>query len=165
METIDETRRRELEKLHRNLGPVVPLAAFAVWAMTLLGADVQEAPARYAAGQFPEGTVYQESDLPGLVGANLPEAAYLVGRFVYLGLINGRQLFSTYRPGLTDPNGIAFGNVLVAVTFHGNLPPGLQLGRVIVSAPSEPLNLVRVGWTQDGQRIFVEAESRSLPVP
>ena len=49
----------------------------------------QDAPRRYAAGRFPDGKIYQESDLAGLVGTALPDPSYLVGRFVYLGLING----------------------------------------------------------------------------
>lgn len=122
-------------------------------------------PALYAAAQFPAGQVYQESDLSALVGTELPTPAYLTGKFVYLGLINGRQLFATYRPGLIDPNGISFGNVLIAVAFHDNAPLGLQIGKVIVSTAQEPLNLLRVSRSQDGQHLFVEAESRSLPVP
>jgi hypothetical protein len=91
---------------------------------------------RYASGQFPTGTVYTESDLSALVGTTLPDPAYLVDRFAYLGVVNGRQLFSTFCPGLTDPHGTAFGNLLMAVAFHDNAPPGLGVGKVIVSTPN-----------------------------
>jgi hypothetical protein len=96
-------------------------------------AHAQDRPERYASGQFPTGTVYTESDLSALVGATLSYPAYLVDRFAYLGVVNGRQLFSTYRSGIIDPNGIAFGNVLMAVAFHDNAPRGLEVGKVIVS--------------------------------
>jgi hypothetical protein len=105
----------------------------ALMVVVAVGAPAQELPRRYASGQFPNGRVYQESDLAGLVGTALADPSYLVGRFVYLGLINGKQLFSNYRPGLTDPNGVAFGNVLMAVAFHDNALP-----RVLTTSSRKP---------------------------
>ena len=191
-EAVDNARRRELRKLSADLDPLVlgasplpfgirdvstlpwfsrPVNALftkllflaALMVVAAVGAPAQESPRRYASGQFPAGQVYQESDLSGLVGTTLPDPSYLVGRFLYLGVINGRQLFSTYRPGLTDPNGIAFGNALLAVAFHDNAPPCLEVGKVIVSTPNEPLNLLTVERLEEG-KVFAEAESRSLPV-
>lgn len=132
--------------------------------LSVMAAAAQDPPSFYASGKFPDGAVYTEADLKGLVGRELPSPSYLEGRFVYLGFIEGRQLFSSFRPGLTDPQGIAFGDVLVAVTFHDNAPPGLEVGKVVVSTPREPLNLLSVHRLPDGQKIFAEAESRSLPV-
>jgi hypothetical protein len=104
-----------------------------LFTVAVIVARALDPPALYASGQFPDGRVYQESDLAGLVGTALADPSYLVGRFVYLGLINGKQLFSNYWPSLTDPNGIAFGNVLMAVAFHDNASPGLEAGKAIVS--------------------------------
>ena len=106
--------------------------------LSVMAAAAQDPPPFCAFGKFPAGAVYTEADLKGLVGRELPSPSYLEGRFAYLGFIKGRQLFSTFRPGLTDPHGIAFGNVLMAVAFHDNAPPGLEVGKVIVSTPNGP---------------------------
>jgi hypothetical protein len=52
--------------------------------------------AKYVDGQFPPGKVYQEGDLNGLVGQTIPEPSYLVGKFMYMGVVRGKQLFSTF---------------------------------------------------------------------
>ena len=106
--------------------------------LSVMAAAAQDPSFLYAFGKFPAGAVYTEADLKRLVGRELPSPSYLEGRFVYLGFIKGRQLFSTFRPGLTDPYGIAFGNLLMAVAFHDNAPPGLEVGKVIVSTPNGP---------------------------
>lgn len=106
--------------------------------LSVMAAAAQDPPPFYAFGKFSADAVYAEADLKGLVGRELPSPSYLEGRFVYLGFIKGRQLFSTFHPGLTDPHGIAFGNVLMAVAFHGNALPGLEAGKVIVSTPNGP---------------------------
>jgi hypothetical protein len=106
--------------------------------LSVMAAAAQDPPSFYAFGKFPAGAVYTEADLKGLVDRELPSPSYLESRFVCLGFIKGRQLFSTFRPGIIDPNGIAFGNVLMAVAFHDNAPPGLEVGKVIVSTPNGP---------------------------
>ena len=124
----------------------------------------QDAPRRYASGQFPGGRIYQESDLDCLVGTALPDPSYLVGRFVYLGLINGKHVFSSVTPG-PNANDIIFGKALIDVAFFGNVPPGLAAGKVIVAAPVEPLTIQRVSRSATGALLLVAAESWSLPSP
>ena len=127
-----------------------------------VAASAQDPPELYAAGQFPAGNVYQESDLPGLVGTELPDPSYLVGRFVYLGLISGRQTFSSFMSGPNEGE-INFGKTLIDVTFFGNISPGLAVGKVIVSTSEEPLTIRRVSRSADGALLLVAAESWSLP--
>ena len=50
----------------------------------------------------------------------------------------GNYLSSWGSSAITDPHGIAFGNVLMDVAFHDNAPPGLEVGKVIVSTPNGP---------------------------
>jgi hypothetical protein len=136
-------------------------------ALTMAAVDVpaQDAPRRYAAGQFPDGKIYQESDLAGLVGTALPDASYLVGRFVYLGLINGQRVFSSFAPGPNNADAITFGKALIDVAFFGNVPRGLAVGKVIVATPAEPLTIKRVTRSANGALLLVAAESWSLPSP
>lgn len=134
----------------------------ALMAVAAVDAPAQESSRRYASGQFTAGTIYQESDLAGLVDVALPDPSYLVGRFVYLGLINGRQVFSSFTQ---SADGIAFGKTLINVTFFGNVPPGLSMGKLIVSTPAEPLTIKRVSRSTDGALLLVAAESWSLPSP
>jgi hypothetical protein len=117
----------------------------------------------YASGRFPSGRVYTEGDLDALVGHEIQAPAYLTGRFMYLGESHGARVFSTFAPAATNPDEIAFGQVLIKVRFRGNVPPGLAVGKAIVPTPQDPLTLKRVWRSQDSKHLLVDAESWSAP--
>jgi hypothetical protein len=141
---------------------VLFLAALMVAAAVDLPA--QDAPRRYASGQFPVGKIYQESDLDNLIGTALTDLSYLVGRFVYLGSINGLDTCAPYA-GPDASGKIIFSRALIRITFFGNAPGGLDLGKVIVATPADPLTLRRVSLSSNGVAILVDVESWSLPSP
>jgi hypothetical protein len=148
----------------KRLNVWVALFAFAACAESpdrLAAQDTQ--PVLYAAGQFPAGHVYQEGDLESLAGQTLNSPAYLVGRFMYLGESHGARVFSTFAVGETNPDEIAFGQVLIVVRFQGNVPPGLSVGKAIAPTSEDPLTLKRVWRSQDAKYLLVDAESWSAP--
>jgi hypothetical protein len=126
------------------------------------------AQARYADGQFPPGKVYQEADLKGLVGQTLSEPSYLVGKFMYLGVVRGKQLFSTFsevsgdliKGGNSGAKSVVFGKTLIAVTFFDNFPSELTSGKAIAPNETVPLVLKRVMESENGY-LFVETECLS----
>jgi hypothetical protein len=61
-------------------------------------------------GQFTPGTVYKETDLAHLVGKKLPRPSYLVGKFMYLGVLHNEHRFSTYRLVQSQSSGGYAGN-------------------------------------------------------
>ena len=77
-----------------------------------------------------------------------------------LGLKEGHYLFSTFT---LQPGRIDFGSALIRVQFLGNVPPGLTVGKAIAPGPDEPLTLLWVSRSPDGQFLLVDAVSQSLP--
>jgi hypothetical protein len=128
------------------------------------------AQTKYADGEYPPGKIYHEEDLKSLIGQTLEQPSYLVGRFVYLGLVKGRQMFSTFTElpgdllggGGTGGGKIAFGKTLIAVNFDGNFPSDLSPGKAIVPTERTPLLLKRVFDGPDGF-VFAEAVCESTP--
>jgi hypothetical protein len=117
----------------------------------------------YASGQFPPGPIYHESDLPGLIDRVLPNPSYLVGQFVYLPSpleTADSKFFSTFGAGLSDSKSISFGNAVIFVQFFGNAP-SLALGKVLAPNANDPLTLLAVKRSNDGQKIMVVCESLS----
>ena len=116
-----------------------------------------------AGGREPK--VYREQDLKGLIGQQLAEPSYLVGKFLYLGLVQGKQLFATYAlsgdliTGSGSSTRVAFGKVLISVRFDNDFPPGLVVGKAIAPTEDEPLVLERVMSAPD-DFLFVECRSK-----
>lgn len=112
-----------------------------------------------------EPKVYREQDLKGLIGQQLAEPSYLVGKFLYLGLVQGKQLFATYAlsgdliTGSGSSTRVAFGKVLISVRFDNDFPPGLVVGKAIAPTEDEPLVLERVMSAPD-DFLFVECRSK-----
>ena len=112
-----------------------------------------------------EPKLYHEGDLKALVGQQLAEPSYLVGKFVYLGLVQGKQLFSTYAlsgdliTGSGSGTRVAFGKVLISVRFDNDFPPGLVVGKAIAPTEDEPLVLERV-MAAPNDFLFVECRSK-----
>ena len=112
-----------------------------------------------------EPKVYHEQDLKGLAGQQLAEPSYLVGKFLYLGLVQGRQLFATYAlsgdliTGSDSPTKVAFGKVLISVRFDDDFPPGLVVGKAIAPTEDEPLVLERV-MAAPNDFLFVECRTK-----
>jgi hypothetical protein len=147
-------------KLFRQVGCALTLA---VAAASVPAAAQDKQPALYASGRFPAGHVYSEGDLDALAGQALQAPVYLVGKFMYLGESHGARVFSTFAQAETNPDEIAFGQVLIVVRFQGNVPPGLAVGKAIAPTLEDPLTLKRVLRSQDGKYLLVDAESWSAP--
>ena len=141
------------------------------WLWFLLGVNLISTgfgQAKYVDGQFPPGKVYREGDLKGLVGQTLPEPSYLVGKFMYLGVVRGKQLFSTFtevsgdliKGGNSGAKSVVFGKTLIAVKFFDNFPSGLTPGKAIAPNETVPLVLKRVMQSENGY-LFVEVECLS----
>ena len=123
-------------------------------------------------GQFPAGAIYKETDLAGLAGKKLPRPCYLVGKFMYLGLLHNEHTFSTYRVIPSQSSGgyarnnpglkAAFGAALLRVRFFNNMPRTLKVGKAIAPNPRSPLTLVRVARSRDGH-LLVETEYWGTP--
>lgn len=112
-----------------------------------------------------EPKVYHEEDLKGLVGQQLPEPSYLVGKFLYLGLVQGKQLFTSYGlsgdliTGSGSATRVAFGKVLISVRFDDDFPPDLVVGKSIAPSEDEPLVLERV-MAAPNDFLFVECKTK-----
>jgi hypothetical protein len=112
-----------------------------------------------------EPKLYHEGDLKALVGQQLAEPSYLIGKFVYLGLVQGKQLFSTYAlsgdliTGSGSGTRVAFGKVLISVRFDNDFPQGLVVGKAIAPTEDEPLVLERV-MAAPNDFLFVECRSK-----
>ena len=123
-------------------------------------------------GQFPPGTVYKETDLARLVGKKLPRPSYLVGKFMYLGVLHNEHTFSTYRIVPSQSGGgyagnnqglkAAFGAALLRVHFFNNMPRSLKVGKAIAPNRRSPLTLLRVARSTDGH-LLVETEYWGTP--
>jgi hypothetical protein len=109
--------------------------------------------------------VYHEEDLKGLVGEQLAQPSYLVGRFLYLGLVQGKQLFASYQlsgdliTGSGNATKVAFGKVLISVRFDNDFPPDLVVGKSITPTERDPLVLERV-MSAPNDFLFVECETK-----
>jgi hypothetical protein len=122
----------------------------------------QQNQSLYASGEFPAGHVYGELELDGLVDKTLSSPSYLIGRFAFVGMRNGEHVFSTFSRGLLDKDDIAFGKTLIAVKFFSNVPPGVEIGKVIWATTADPLTIKSVRRSEDGF-VLVAAESWSTP--
>jgi hypothetical protein len=123
-----------------------PLAAFVSAAFRVHAAN----DALFAEGQYPPGPLYKTEDLPGLIGRPLKKPAYLIGDFLYVGKVNGRDSFATY----TSPP-LRLGNTAVLIGFHHNFPPTLVAGRAVQANRSHPIALLGVTRSTDGKVIAV----------
>jgi hypothetical protein len=121
-------------------------------------------------GRAPAGVqapkVYHEGDLKGLVGEPLAQPSYLIGRFLYVGLVQGRQLFATYQEvsgdlitGSGTDTKVAFGKAFISVRFDGDFPPDLVVGKSIAPTKEEPLVLERV-MAGPNDFLFVECSTK-----
>jgi hypothetical protein len=99
------------------------------------------------AGKYPPGDIYQTDDLPKLVGKQL-KVAYLVGDFLYVGKVDGKDSFASF----TSPP-LRLGNTAVIITFHHNFPTGLVPGRAIKADKREPIALLQVKRGENGRII------------
>ena len=99
------------------------------------------------AGKYPPGDIYKTDDLPKLVGRKL-KVAYLVGDFLYVGKVDGKDSFASF----TSPP-LRLGNTAVIITFHHNFPPTLVPGRAIKADRREPIALLSVMRGSDGKII------------
>jgi hypothetical protein len=113
----------------------------------------------YQSGTFPPGKVYTELDLPALVGQSFVDPAYLVGRFVFVGIQQGSYIISTFTE---TSDGVHFGKIVIGVHFFGNIPPTLAAGKLIRPTSDNPLVLRRVSDGGNGY-IVVFSESWSAP--
>jgi len=110
--------------------------------------------------------IYREEDLKALVGEPLPAPSYLIGKFIYLGLVQGKQMFATYRQlsgdlisGSGSGTRVAFGKVLISVRFDEDFPAGLVPGKAIAPTENEPLVLERV-MAGPNDFLFVECKTK-----
>jgi hypothetical protein len=140
--------------------------SFVTWCALILAAvsvaSAQDKQPLYAAGKFPAGRVYVESELQGLVGKSFSAPVYLIGRFAYLGQRHGVEVFSTFTRGLLNDTDIAFGRTLIGVKFFDNLPPGLTVGKMISATAENPLTVKSVRRSDDNF-LLVQTESWSAP--
>ena len=124
-------------------------------------------------GRLPPGPLYRASDLKGMGNRTFTMPTYLIGEFVYLGRVDGRDVFRDFtvirdRPfsGRRRPTGpfqnLALGQVEVVVRFHHNFPPSLRPGDAIKPNPKDPLALQSVRHTANGE-IHVISDSWSKP--
>ena len=124
-------------------------------------------------GRLPPGPLYRAADLRGMGDRTFTMPTYLIGEFVYLGRVDGRDLFRDCtvirdRPfgGRRRPTGpfqnLALGQVEVEVRFHHNFPPSLRPGDAIKPNPRDPLALQSVRHTPNGG-IRVVSDSWSKP--
>jgi hypothetical protein len=119
--------------------------------------------ALYASGTYPAGHYYRERDLASLVDQPLPDHAYLIGEYLYLGATNGG--LQTFAPFQVDPNSnqLTFGaKTLIAVKFYDNFPPSLSIGKAIEPTAADPLVLRGVRRSSEGF-LLVVAECLSAP--
>ena len=100
------------------------------------------------AGKYPPGEIYKTDDLPKLVGKTMKVPAYLVGDFLYVGKVGGKDSFASF----TSPP-LRLGNTAVIITFHNNFPPTLVPGRAIKADRREPIALLSVKRGSDGKII------------
>lgn len=100
------------------------------------------------AGKYPPGDIYKTDDLPKLVGKTLKAPAYLVGDFLYVGKVDGKDSFASF----TSPP-LRLGNTAVIITFHHNFPPTLVPGKAIKADRKEPIALLSVRRGNDGKII------------
>jgi hypothetical protein len=99
-------------------------------------------------GKYPPGEIYKTEDLPKLVGKRLKGPSYLVGNFLYVGKVEGKDSFASF----TSPP-LRLGNTAVIITFHNNFPTGLVPGRAIKADKREPIALLQVKRGDDGKII------------
>jgi hypothetical protein len=118
------------------------------------------------AGDVHDAKVYREHDLKELVSAPLAAPSYLIGKFIYLGLVQGKQMFATYRQlpadlisGSASGTRVAFGKVLISVRFDDDFPAGLVPGNAIVAREDDPLVLERV-MAGPNDFLFVECRTK-----
>jgi hypothetical protein len=118
------------------------------------------------AGVVHNPKVYREEDLKALVGEPLAEPSYLIGKFLYLGLVQGKQMFTSYRQlsadlitGSGKGTRVAFGKVLISVRFDADFPSDLVPGKAIAPTEDEPLLLERV-MAGPNDFLFVECRSK-----
>lgn len=117
----------------------------------------------HKSGEFPQGHYYTENELPGLVGKQIAQPAYLIGSFVYIrDTSDGSGVFSSWGQGLSDPNGISFSGIFVGVRFHNNRPM-LRIGSVIEPNEKDPLTLVKVLKGPQENTTVAITESWSAP--
>lgn len=138
------------------------LSILASGAFIALPTFSQEHPL-YTSGHFPSGQFYDETSIETLIGKAIPNPSYLVGRFVYLPSeeeTEDLKFFTSFAPGLTNPTGISFGQVLIGVKFLNNAP-ALALGKVIVPTSNDPLTIKTVRRSKDGKHVWIETESWS----
>ena len=109
--------------------------------------------ALFAPWKYPPGRIYRADDLPGLVSQPLQKPAYLVGDFLYLGKVDGKDSFRTF----TSPP-LRLGNTVLFVKFHHNFPPTLVPGRAVRPDRREPIALLEVKRGANGQLIAYEED-------
>jgi hypothetical protein len=112
-----------------------------------LGSAFEVSSTLLRAGKYPPGDIYKTDDLPKLVGKEL-KVAYLVGDFLYVGKVDGKDSFASFT---TPP--LRLGNTAVIISFHHNFPPTLVPGRAIKADKRQPIALLSVKRTSDGKII------------
>ena len=100
-------------------------------------------------GKYPPGPIYKAEDLPELAGKPLKLPAYLVGDFLYVGKVDGKDSFATF----TSLTPLRLGNTAVIIAFHRNFPAGLVPGRAIKVPKRAPIALTAVTRAKDGKII------------
>jgi hypothetical protein len=130
----------------RKFAALIILPLFLVFAAS--GSAFQVSSTLLKPGKYPPGDIYKTEDLPKLVGKKLTAPAYLVGDFLYVGKVDGKDSFASF----TSPP-LRLGNTAVMITFHSNFPAGLVPGRAIKADKREPIALLQVKRGDDGKII------------
>jgi hypothetical protein len=146
----------------RCLGCILSILSGFLFVFVAQRLEAEQDHTLYVSGAFPPGRIYDESQIGELVDKTLANPSYLIGSFVFLGIRNGEHVFSTFSHGLLDTDDIAFGKILIAVKFFGNVPPGLDVGKVIGPTTADPLTIKSVRRSDDGF-VLVATESWSTP--
>jgi hypothetical protein len=124
------------------------LAGAAVAFAGLISSAPGAEDALFSPWKYPPGRMYRADDLPGLVGRPIQKPAYLVGDFLYLGKVDGKESFRTF----TSPP-LRLGNIVLFVKLHYNFPPTLVPGRAVRPDRREPIALLEVKRGTNGELI------------
>lgn len=151
----------------------IPIIQFVLLALACFpGVSFSQTPALaltglYAPGHFPTGRVFQVEDLEGLIDVALERPSYLIGKFLFVGRLNGVATFVNFVPediGRNERGEPIPPRVLVLSEFPGGFPPALAKGKILNATPDNPLTLLKVTRSDSPDfPVVVEAQSQSEP--
>jgi hypothetical protein len=159
LQILDELQRSLLKLRAITKVWFLLLALFGVWFVAPSTGSAEGRP-QYPDGRFPPGPLFREENLAALAGQNFRiNNTYLVGKFVYKGNQNGRDVFGMDPTKFDRVPGAA--RAVLIVRFFGNRPSNLRVGRLIAPNPRSPLTIRAVERTADG--LLVKAEYLGTP--